>query len=76
MKLIIAILIGVGLFQAVRMLYRKMWARGLSVAIDFPDRTVYEGEESTLSEVILRSSSTTSTPMRMQDSKAGMEFSG
>ncbi len=52
MKLIIAILIGVGLFQAVRMLYRKMWAKGLSVSIDFPDRTVYEGEESTLSEVI------------------------
>ncbi len=52
MKLIIAIIIGAGLFWVVRLLYRKKWQEGLSVSIDFPDRMVYEGEESSLQEVI------------------------
>ncbi|MBP5383848.1 MAG: DUF58 domain-containing protein [Lachnospiraceae bacterium] len=52
MKLIIAILIGAGLFFAIRLTYRKFWEEGLSVAIDFPDRMVREGEESRLLEVI------------------------
>ncbi|MBQ7581743.1 MAG: DUF58 domain-containing protein [Lachnospiraceae bacterium] len=52
MKLIIAILIGAGLFWIVRLLYKKKWEDGLKVEIDFPDRMVREGEESRLQEVI------------------------
>ncbi len=52
MKLIIAILISVLLFAAVRILYRKLWQDGLQVEIDFPDRIVREGERSRLQEVI------------------------
>ncbi len=52
MKLIVAILISVLLYSAVRMLYRKHWEDGLKVEIDFPDRIVREGDQSRLLEVI------------------------
>ena len=52
MKLIIAIVVSVLLFSAIRLLYRRNWEEGLEVEVGFSDRVVREGERSTLQEVI------------------------
>ena len=52
MKILLLILGAGALYLLERILYRKLWDRGLSMKVEFTEKSAFEGDRSTLLEVV------------------------